>query len=149
MYNNILLAMHGEEINIESVIEHVLLLAGRTGGGITLLNVGETGLVHYGEVDTLLTFTAKEQFINYIRESARERAEKVFFTFKDAIAKTGVSFTCKSREGNPADEIIKELKEGDYDLLVLGTKQPGPGNTSSRVKERVAKEHPCTVLMVK
>ncbi|MBM7854867.1 nucleotide-binding universal stress UspA family protein [Desulfohalotomaculum tongense] len=149
MYKNILLAMHGEEINIEKVMEQVLLLAEKTESKITLLNVKENNLVHYGEVDTLLTFTAKERFVDYIGEIANEQAEKVLDSFTEKAGQKGITFNWKTREGKPAEEIIKEIKEGNYDLLVLGTKAPGPGNTSSKVKERVAKEHLITVLMVK
>ncbi|MBO8137569.1 MAG: universal stress protein [Desulfotomaculum sp.] len=149
MYKKILLAMHGDEVNIEKVMGQAFLLAGKTGAEITLLNVKENNLVHYGEVDTLLTFTAKEQFIDYIGEIANEQAQKVLNSFTQKAEQAGITFNWKTREGKPADEIAAEVSENSYDLLILGTKAPGPGNTSSKVKEKLAKEHPITVLMVK
>ncbi|WP_031515938.1 universal stress protein [Desulfofalx alkaliphila] len=149
MYKNILLAMHGEEVNFDQLIKQTLYLVERSQCKITLLNVIETNLIHYGEVDTLLTATAKQRFIDYINEIGREQSQKVLQAFTESASQKGIQFNWKTREGKPADEIIKELKENNYDLVVLGTKEPGPGNTSSRVKERLAKDHLCTVLMVK
>ncbi|MEG6615034.1 universal stress protein [Peptococcaceae bacterium 1198_IL3148] len=149
MYKHILLAIHGEEVNLEKVMDQTLLLADKTDCQLTLINIKENNLLHYGEVDTLLETLPRKQFLNYINQMMTEQAEKVLTTFKERAQQTGITFNWKTREGKPAEQIIQELKEGNYDLLVLGTKEPGPGNTSSRVKERMAKEHLCTVLMVK
>ncbi|MTI80959.1 MAG: universal stress protein [Firmicutes bacterium] len=149
MTKKILLAMHGEELNMEKVIEQTLVLSSETNGEITVLNIKENNLIHYGEVDTLLTFTAKEKFIDYVGEMANEKAQQALQQFTKKAEEKGITFHWKTREGKPAIEIIDEIKEGGYDLLVLGTKEPGPGNTSSKVKEKVANEHPITVLMVK
>ncbi|TYO93926.1 universal stress protein [Desulfallas thermosapovorans] len=149
MYQNILVALHGEEVNLAGVINQTLLLAEKAKARVTLLKVKETGLIHYGEVDTLLTFTAKYGFIDYVNEIAREQVEKITGVISKEAGFGNVKFKLKLREGKPADEIMAEIKEGDYDLVVLGTKEPGPGNTSSRVKERLAREHPCTVMMIR
>lgn len=149
MYKNILMALHGEEVNLDDVISRTLLLAEKAEARVTLLKVKETGLIHYGEVDTLLTFTAKYGFIDYVNEIAREQVEKITGVIDKEAGFGNIKFNLKLREGKPADEIMAEIKEGGYDLVVLGTKEPGPGNTSSRVKERLAREHPCTVMMIK
>lgn len=149
MYKNILLAIHGEEVNLDQVIEQTLLLAQRNNCQLSLLHVQEDNLLHFGEVDTLLTAVAKEQFIDYIHNMNNAQAKKVLTMFEEKAVDRGIKFDFKTRSGKPAEQIVQELREGSYDLLVLGTKAPGPGNTSSRVKERVAKEHLCTTLMVK
>jgi nucleotide-binding universal stress UspA family protein len=143
------MALHGEEVNLDGVIRQTALLAAKTGARVTLLKVKETNLIHYGEVDTLLTFTAKQGFIDYIHDIAREQVKMITRRFEDEVGGNNMTFSLKLREGKPADEIMAEIKEGNYDLVVLGTKEPGPGNTSSRVKERLAGEHPCTVMMIK
>lgn len=149
MFKHILLAIHGEEVNLAKVIDQTLLLADRNDCELTLINIKENSLLHYGEVDTLLETLPRTQFSNYIKQMMDEQAEKALTTFKERVKQAGIAFNWKISEGKPAEQIIKELKKGNYDLLILGTKEPGPGNTSSRVKERVAKEHLCTVLMVK
>lgn len=149
MFKNIILAVHGEENNIDQMMKQTLYLAAKNNCQLTLLNVKEDHLIHYGEVDTLLTAVAKRQFIDYINHMNDEQADKILAKFAAYAQKQGIKFMWKIRQGKPAEEISKEIKEGSYDLLVLGTKPPGPGNTSSRVKERVAKEHLCSVLMIK
>lgn len=149
MFKHILLAVHGEEVNLAKVIDQTLLLADRNDCELTLINIKENSLLHYGEVDTLLETLPRTQFSNYIKQMMDEQAEKALTTFKERAKQAEIAFNWKTSEGKPAEQIIKQLKEGNYDLLILGTKEPGPGNTSSKVKERVAKEHLCTVLMVK
>jgi nucleotide-binding universal stress UspA family protein len=149
VFKNILLAVHGEEINIEQVMDQTLMLAQRNNCQLNLLHVREDNLLFYGEVDSLLPAVAREQFIDYIHNMNDTQARKVLTDFEEKAADSGIKFNWKTRSGKPAEQIVEELRTGHYDLLVLGTKAPGPGNTSSRVKERVAKEHLCTVLMVK
>lgn len=149
IFKHIVIAIHGEEVNLEKVIDQTLLLADKTDGVLTLVNIKENNLLHYGEIDTLLETLPRKQFLDYINKMMNEQAQKVLSSFQEKAQQTGIKFNWKTREGKPAEQIINELKEGNYDLLVLGTKSPGPGNTSSKVKERVAKEHLCTVLMVK
>lgn len=99
-------------------------------------------MAHYVYVD-------KEQFIDYIYEQAAERKNRANSAFEAKTTVVGLTFRWKTRDGNPADEILGEIKEGYYDLLILGTKPGSPGNTSKKVKEKIAKNPPCSILIVK
>lgn len=147
MFKNILLAIHGEEE--EKFIRCALDLTKFYGASLTGLHITETSLAHYGYVDTLASSVAKEQFIDYIHQQADERKNRANWAFKARAEEMGLTFRWKTRDGNPADEILSEIKEGYYDLLILGTKPGSPGNTSKKVKEKIAKNPPCSILIVK
>lgn len=73
-----------------------------------------------------------------------ENSLKNFDDFKDRV-------DTKMRRGNPADEILKEAKEGDYDLIVMGSRGQGAfskallGSVSKKVLNHAEKN----VLIVK
>ncbi|MEG6522445.1 universal stress protein [Desulfotomaculum sp. 1211_IL3151] len=147
MFKNILLAVHGDE-NRE-FLERVLELCNFFKAEITVLHVAETGLSHYGYVDQLASAITKDQFIDYIYNMAKERQDNIYNEFKDRAEATGLTFQWRLREGKPQLEIVEEFKKGKYDLLILGTKPKSPGNTSSKVKERVLKEIASSVFIIK
>lgn len=147
MYKNILVAVHGEENEgfLQKASEFIMVTKPR----VTVLHVSETGLTHYGYVDQLASGITKEQFINYIYAMADEQQKQIFNKFKELAETTGSQFAWKVREGNPPKEIIQELNTGNYDLLILGTKPKSPGNTSSKVKEKMLNELSTSLLIIK
>ncbi|GAB6180795.1 hypothetical protein JCM14036_21140 [Desulfotomaculum defluvii] len=147
MFKNILLAVHGDE-NSE-FLEKVLELVRLSKPEITLLHVTETSLSHYGYVDQLASAITKDQFIGYIYNMANERKNNIFKDFKDRAGDLGLSFHWRVREGKPQIEIVEEFQQGSYDLLILGTKPKSPGNTSSKVKEKVLKEISSSIYILK
>lgn len=141
------MAVHGDESS--GFLEKVLALCKFFKAEITILHVAETSLSHYGYVDQLASAITKEQFIDYIYNMAKERQNNIFNEFKARAEATGLTFQWRLREGKPQLEIVEEFKEGQYDLLILGTKPKSPGNTSSKVKERVLKEIASSVFICK
>lgn len=147
MFQNILLALHGRES--DKVIDCALELAGNLDAEITVLHVLDTDLAHYGYVDQLVSSIAKEQFVEYIFTQANENESQICRKFAARVEGTGLRYHFKTREGNPADEIMKEIKEGNYDLLVLGTKPKTRGNIPKKVKEKMIKNIIIPVLVLK
>jgi nucleotide-binding universal stress UspA family protein len=144
----VLLAIQGEEES-KAFIGCALDLAKFYGASVTALHIRETSLAHYGYVDQLAGSLAKEQFVNYIHDRAAEREKQAYASIRDRAGELDQAFGWITREGHPADEIQAELKGGSYDLLILGTKPLSPGNTSSKVKEMIAKKTPCAVFILK
>jgi nucleotide-binding universal stress UspA family protein len=56
----------------------------------------------------------------------------------------------KIAHGDPAEEILREAREGAYDLLVTGTRDRGPVARLllGSVSHALAEKAPCTVLVV-
>ncbi|SHE39419.1 universal stress protein [Desulforamulus putei] len=147
MYKNILAAVHGEED--EGFLTKIAELVMLTKPHVTVLHVSETGLTHYGYVDQLASAITKEQFIQYIYHMADERQKDIYNKFRELSASAGIQFEWKLRQGNPSKEISQELNTGNYDLLILGTKPKSPGNTSSKVKEKILKGLTTSLLIIK
>ena len=66
------------------------------------------------------------------------------------LRERGIESEMKVANGDPAEEILKEARQGGYDLLIVGTRGLGPvgrlllGSVSSKVADR----SPCPVLVV-
>ncbi len=94
-----------------------------TGGAMTVLVVGEDGR---GVEDIHL---------------ARAR---------ELLGATVTELRVMARRGNAADEILREIKAGEYDVVIVGSRsgqrKPGPAGTTA---ERLVRESPIPVLVVK
>ena len=70
---------------------------------------------------------------------------------RDRLQQLGLSADRKIRQGDPAEEILSEIREGAYDLVVLGS--DGTGRIEAprlgSVAERVVREGPASVLVVR
>lgn len=146
MFNHILVAIQGDEQ--DNYWSKLFVLLNMIKSNITVLHVKETSLSHYGYVDQLASGITKEQFVSYIYQMAQEREHEIQTKLSQFAKDQGIKFSWQVREGKPSDEIIKELKAGNYDLLILGTKPKSPGNTSSRVKEQALKESLKSLLIL-
>jgi nucleotide-binding universal stress UspA family protein len=84
------------------------------------------------------------------READRPRADTVLARARDLL---GVEHAqTRIRIGHPAQEIIHEAHEGNYDLVIVGDRQEN--NTINRLLQgsmaaRVAEHAPCPVLIAK
>lgn len=65
------------------------------------------------------------------------------------LRERGIRSTMKVGYGDPAEEILKEAREGGYDLVVLGRRELGPiGRLAlGSVSGKVAKKAPCPVVV--
>lgn len=66
------------------------------------------------------------------------------------LQERGIPSEMKIVYGDPADEILKEAREGGYDLVVTGTRGRGPlaRLLLGSVSHKVAEQAPCAVLVV-
>ena len=147
MYKNVLIAVQGEEkenfkIELTEFIKFIK-------PNVTIIHVSETGLAHYGYVDQLASAITKDQFIEYIHEMADAKQKEVYDFFSKLTKNLGIEMEWKVGGGKPADVIASEIRKGDYDLLILGTRPKSPGNTSSKVKEKVIADVKSSLLIIK
>jgi nucleotide-binding universal stress UspA family protein len=132
-FKNVCLA-HDLSKHAQSAFEFFLnLVPPEEDGRLTLLHVEET--IELPMVDALtegLTKKIEEEKINYLN-SLLERAKEKGWKAELAVKK----------HSNTADGIVEFIKEGDYDLLVMGSrglsglKRVLLGSTSSQVLRRV------------
>ena len=61
----------------------------------------------------------------------------------------GVQAETKVAQGHPAHEILQEARAGDYDVIVVGTRELGPvvGRVLGSVSHKVVHDAPCPVIV--
>jgi sulfate/thiosulfate transport system ATP-binding protein len=142
--------------------EHHLLLAAHPGArfekALVCVASGEPGkddvlfagrlLRHFGANATLLTV------LNKAPGSGQQTSqiERFMAGGVHTLEMFGVSAQSKLRHGNPQKEVLQEIKEGQFDLVIVGAPLPQQGGriALSGVIEDVAKElESCSLLIVR
>lgn len=138
-----LLATDGSKCSLKAAKFLIDMIGEQPDAQITILHVNYT-MPAYSEgilplpVENLQKFTAEDQ-------------RKMVLSTTELFDQAGIGYQVKIRDGFPAAEIIRETKEGSYDLLVVGSHGYGAIDRIllGSVSERVAEEAVCPVLVVK
>ncbi|MEN2994376.1 MAG: universal stress protein [Thermodesulfovibrio sp.] len=65
----------------------------------------------------------REECRRYLDKALTEEGLKAFEKFMEKAKDFDIKVKTKLRYGLPYEEIMKEIKEGDYDLLIMGLKR--------------------------
>lgn len=153
MYNKILLPIDGSE-NSKKAAKHAIDITDANNGEITVLFVIEP---NYPSLPVLPIATLPSPDDTYYDE-LREEGNKIIEEFEVEIEKSQLGGRCQNinfntiiREGKAHIEILETMKEGDYDLLVMGAS--GRHSTIDRialgsVTERVIRESKIPVMVI-
>jgi nucleotide-binding universal stress UspA family protein len=148
MINHILLATDGtgEALKAE---DYALYLARISGAALTVLYVDDNRLMHYGQVDQLVTEKTKEQFITYISEKNQAERCRVLDNFSKKAQQEGVLFSSIIRSGAPDKEIAAAASENSVDLLIIGGRGAAGHSIlpSSGVAGKLLKKSPCPIFV--
>ena len=66
-----------------------------------------------------------------------------------SLGERGLEVVGKVAHGDPADEILEEAHVGDYDVILVGTRELGPivGRIMGSVSRKVVQHAPCAVIV--
>ena len=125
MYQKILLPTDGSE-QAEKAGEYAISTADFTGADIIVLYVIDTSKGDWmkkGYVDAIPQPDLREQLDKQLREEGKKAVED----FKKKLEETQCAGKCTNvnletmiKEGNPAEVILKTMKEEDIDVVVIG-----------------------------
>ena len=101
VYKNILVTMDCSPVD-DAIIAHVSLLAKQNDAAVFLLHV-----IHAHTLDQ--------------KRALGEKAEKLLDTHRATLEKAGIQVHVHLRTGEPEAEILKEIKENQYDLVAMAT----------------------------
>ena len=95
-----------------------------------------------------------EDVARVVREGVQRRAESALRAARDLMEKKGARVgTGQIREGHPSEVILREAAEGDFGLIVIGSRgvslEQGFHRLVGSVTERVLHRAPCPVLVVR
>jgi len=144
MYKKILVPVDGSDSSTDA-LKHAAKLAGLTGAELTLFHV-----MHFPA--QLETYSGKLGEAYYLmKDRIKEHAEEILEKAREDCSAQKVSFTEKAVWGEPANEIIQETQQGDYDLVVIGSRGLGEikGWLLGSVSQRVVRHSKSPVLVVR
>ncbi|NOZ58431.1 MAG: universal stress protein [Euryarchaeota archaeon] len=137
MYTHILIATDGS-FHAKRAEDRALELA-KGGAGVTGLYVIDRARYQWAE-----------ELMQDIYRKTRAEGEAVLSAFREKAQRHGLEVETKLREGTPSEEIIREAREGGYDLIVLGSRGTTPEALAlGSVVQRVVRRAPCDVLVVR
>lgn len=148
MYQKILLPTDGSKY-AERAAKHAIWIAGHSNAEIIALNVVDTSsLVGLPAED--LTVRVTEILKEEAHKSLDRIEEMVTELEKEEGFKKGVRLIKESKEGSPADVILKTVENEDIDLIVMGTsgKHGLDRFLLGSVTEKVVRSAKCPVLAI-
>jgi nucleotide-binding universal stress UspA family protein len=119
---------------------------------ITLLHVLETlWLPSNPEDDSLGDNDTEFRQTSQLLAELRREAEQLLAEARSRVLEHHPGVTTSVREGIPANEILSEADQGDYDLVVVGANEAADMKHSvlGSVSSKVAWNAPCSVLIVR
>lgn len=148
MYHKILLPTDGSKY-AEKAAKHAIWIAGHSNAEILALNVVDTS--------SLVGLPAEDLTVR-VTEILKEEGHKSLETISKMITELekeegfqkGVKLIKKTKDGSPADVILKTVKEDNIDLIVMGTsgKHGLDRFLLGSVTEKVVRSAKCPVLAV-
>lgn len=130
----------------KEAIDHAVQLAHKMKGRLTLLHVFESPFFYPAETP-LGNYPEVYQWLHDFKQEELKKLNAL----TDDVRKKGLPVESLFKEGAPSAEILRTAKEIDADLIVLGTHgRKGLSRVMmGSVAERVAREAPCPVLIVR
>jgi nucleotide-binding universal stress UspA family protein len=115
----IILCVDGETWT-EKAVSYAIDITRACNGRLTALHVINPYLKKFADE---IYAVGRIEYRKYIEKELMKEAEKIMNGFRIIADSTGLSYEVKVRYGPPEEEIIKEVSENTYDLLILGAKQ--------------------------
>jgi len=116
---NIILCIDGEK-DTQKAIEYAIEITKACKGKLTALHVINPYLKRFADE---IYAVGRIEYRDHIDRELRKEAEEIVNNFKQAADSARLSYEIILRYGPPEEEIIKEVSENSYDLLILGAKQ--------------------------
>lgn len=112
----ILVATDGSE-HSQKTIEETAKLANSLDGEVTVVTVMEDA--------PNLAYIVPSDTIKKIEENYKDSSKKILENAEISFKEKGVDVKTKLVKGHPADEICRMANEGNFDLIVLGSRGLG------------------------
>lgn len=141
MFTNILVAIDGSDMS-RKAFATALSMVKELGSKLSIIYVGRIIPVPDG-----MAIEAMEELYDAIAKAGADILNKE----KDLAESQGVSADIFYSEGDPASQIITKAKEGNFDLVVIGSRGLGAFKELmlGSVSHRVSQMSPVPVLIVK
>lgn len=141
MYKKILVPVDGSESSMAS-LKHAAELAVNLNSKITIFHV----------IAPLPSSVQRYVHVNNLVNEVQEYGKELLENARDSISKKyDLDIETDLIYGDPANEIVHKAKEGQFDLVVIGSR--GLSQITSillgSISRRVARHAPCPVLIIR
>ncbi len=116
--HKILLCTDGEEQAVKAE-DFAVGIAKSTGALIYSLYVVNPLLKKFADE---IYAVGRDEYRDYIDRTLHDEGNKVLKEFQEKACDQEVQVISKMRYGSPEEEILQEMEEGGYDLVVIGSK---------------------------
>lgn len=118
---DILVAIDGER-HTSMVVRWSLLLAAVLERRIVAVHVKDPYLKQFHNE---IYAQGRQEYLDHVDACLEEIAGETLDAFGRAAEESRALWACKVREGDPSEEMLEEIREGDYGLLVVGARASG------------------------
>ncbi|WP_071394966.1 universal stress protein [Bacillus tuaregi] len=141
MYNRILVAIDGSEQS-EKALKSALKFANERYSKVTVMHVKKNITIYE---------TMSSEVVDEMYSEMKKEADKLFNHAKALAEDYGVEIETYYVIGEPSTLIVKMAEEGNYQLIVMGSRGLGgiKGIMLGSVSQRVTQLSHCPVLIVK
>lgn len=152
MIKRILVPVDGSE-HADKALEYALDLADKYDADIEVLNVVSTAPIPIGPYPMGYGELAVPAWVGAYSKELKASHEKMLSEAleKAKTNKPSLNISTKLVKGRPADKIVETAKEGNFDIIVMGSR--GLGGIKKfflgSVSDRVSDDAECPVLIVK
>jgi nucleotide-binding universal stress UspA family protein len=120
MLKRLLLCIDGED-HTDKAVKYALDISKATGANLAVLHVID-GFLLEKRISHEIYAVGRNEYRAYVKKELQKLADKYLAAFKEMAEKAGVKFETVLRSGHPVEEVLKEIKEKEYDLVILGGK---------------------------
>jgi nucleotide-binding universal stress UspA family protein len=120
MLRRMLLCIDGEE-HTDKAVEYALQVSKATGAELTVLHVVD-GFLLEKRISHEIYAVGRDEYRAYVKKELHKLAEKYIRDVKERAEEAGVKFSTRLRSGHPVEEVLKEIRENAYDLVIMGDK---------------------------
>jgi nucleotide-binding universal stress UspA family protein len=148
MISNIIFYLNDEEKSSRAMTE-AIHLAKNLPGVLTGLCVIDTELQKYADE---IYAVGRLEYRDHMERELRKESEEMIRTFRSKTEEAGVECRVVLRRGMPEEEILKEISENPYDLIVLRDKHVRSaygGVKSSRLAKKIFHSAGISALFVR
>ena len=124
LFEKILVPLDGSEPSLKA-LDIAVEIAAKFGGGLTLIHAysvaSMTGFLPEPSATVGVPVMSASD-ISKLAESAREAGKRILDEGKKRIKASGVEVNTLLEEGHAVHEIIRAVKEGKFELIVMGAR---------------------------
>lgn len=154
MFKKILVPIDGSEYSEKAIKITLDIVKTNENVLLTLIHVVEPAILHSitPRYDTLSAITPSITMSKDSKITDLKRAYEILKWGKKIVKESGINVNLETKivVGSPANAILAEAENGNYDLIVIGSDKPrGIKGIGSGLVNKVVNNTPCSVLIVK